>query len=192
MKVKALVVLVMALAATARAEQKLDVFVKNGERIPFETLQHAEALASRIFASADVRIAWHGVARSGGKGQSRVILMQLEMDTTPMAYHASALGYSLPFEGVHVSIFYGRIRQMDQPYFESVLLGYAMVHEITHLLQGTDHHSTTGVMKAQWDSGDYLEMKRHILALTPEDIQLIRNAADHHSRPPAVTPAKIP
>ena len=77
---------------------------------------------------------------------------------------------------------------MDQPNLEPVLLGHAMVHEMTHLLQGVNRHSATGVMKAHWDSGDYLEMKRHILALTPEDIQIIRNAAKH----PAVIAANIP
>ena len=126
-----------ALAASAGAEQKLDVFVNNGERIPFETLQRAEALASRMFASADVRIAWHGVARSGWKGRNHVIIIQLELDT-PAAYHRGALGCSLPYEGVHVSIFYNRIRQMDQPNLEPVLLGHAMVHEMTHLLQGIE------------------------------------------------------
>jgi len=187
MKIKVLAAMTAALAASAGAEQKLDVFVNNGERIPFETIQRAEALASRMFAGADVRIAWHGIACSGWKGRNHVIIIQLELDT-PAAYHRGALGYSLPYEGVHVSIFYNRIRQMDQPNLEPVLLGHAMVHEMTHLLQGVNRHSATGVMKAHWDSGDYLEMKRHILALTPEDIQMIRNAANH----PAVIAAKIP
>ena len=77
---------------------------------------------------------------------------------------------------------------MDQPNLEPVLLGHAMVHEMTHLLQGIARHSATGVMKAHWDSGDYLEMKRHLLAFTPEDIQMIRNAENR----PAVIAAKIP
>jgi hypothetical protein len=176
MKIKVLAAMTATLAVSASAEQKLDVFVNNNERIPFATLQRAEALASRMFASADVRIVWHGVARPGWKGRNHVIIIQLELDT-PAAYHPGALGCSLPYEGVHVSIFYNRILQMDQPNLESVLLGHAMVHEMTHLLQGIDRHSATGVMKAHWDSGDYFEMKRHLLMFTSEDIQLIRNAA---------------
>src|SRR6478672_3128820 len=127
MKVKVLAVMTAAFAASAGAEQKLDVFVNNGERIPFVTLQRAETLASRMFASADVRIAWHGVARSGWKGQNHIIIIQLELDT-PAAYHPGALGCSQPYERVHVSIFYNRIRQMDQPNLEAVLLGHAMAH----------------------------------------------------------------
>ena len=90
MKIKVLAAMTAALAASASAEQKLDVFVNNGERIPFATLQSAEGLASRIVASADVRIAWHGLARPGWKGQNRVIIIQLELDT-PAAYHPGAL-----------------------------------------------------------------------------------------------------
>jgi hypothetical protein len=174
MKIKVLTAMTAALAASANAGQKLDVFVNNGERIPFATLQSAEGLASRILASADVRIAWHGLARPGWKGQNRVVIIELEVDT-PAAYHASALGYSLLHEGVHVAIFYNRIRRMDRQSLEPFLLAHAMAHEITHLLQGVARHSATGVMKAHWDSGDFLEMKRHLLTFTPEDIRIIQN-----------------
>lgn len=187
MKIKVLAAMTAALAASASAEQKLDVFVNNGERIPFATLQSAEGLASRIVASADVRIAWHGLARPGWKGQNRVIIIQLELDT-PAAYHPGALGCSLPSEGIHVSIFYNRIRRMDQQSLEPFLLAHAMAHEITHLLQSIARHSARGVMKAHWDSGDFLEMKRHLLTFTPEDIQMIRNAG---SRPTTIA-AKLP
>ena len=187
MRVKVLIAMIAALAATARAGQKLDVFVNNGERVPFATLQGAKALASRILASADVSVAWHGMALAGWKGQNRVLIIQLEMDT-PAAYHPGALGCSLPSEGVHADIFYNRIRRTDRQNFEPFLLAHAMVHEMTHLLEGIARHSATGVMKAHWDSGDFLEMRRHLLRFTPEDIQMIRNAEN----PPAVIAAKIP
>ena len=77
---------------------------------------------------------------------------------------------------------------MDQPNLESFLLAHAMAHEITHLLQSIARHSARGVMKAHWDSGDFLEMKRHHLTFTPEDIQMIRNAESR----PAIMAAKIP
>ena len=187
MKIKLLAAMTAALAASASAGQKLDVFVNNGERIPFATLQSAEGLAARILASADVRIAWHGLARPGWKGRNRVIIIQLEMDT-PAAYHASALGYSLLHEGVHVAIFYNRIRRMDEQSLEPFLLAHAIAHEITHLLQGIARHSATGVMKAHWDSGDFVEMRRHLLTFTPEDIQIIQNKENR----PVTIAAKIP
>ncbi len=187
MKIIPLAAITAAFAASISAGQKLDVFVNNSERIPFATLQSAEGLASRIVASADVRIAWHGLASSGWKGRNRVIIMQLETDTRATD-HSSALGYSLLREGVHVVIFYNRIQRMDQQSLEPFLLAHAMAHEITHLLQGIARHSATGVMKAQWDSGDFVEMKRHLLRFTPEDIRIIQNKENR----PITTAAKIP
>jgi hypothetical protein len=176
-----------ALAGASRGQQTLDVFVNNGELVPFATLQGAKGLASRIFASADVLIAWHGLEPAGWKGRNRVIIIQLEMDT-PAPYHRGALGCSLPSEGVHANIFYDRIRRMDRHNFEPFLLAHAMVHEMTHLLEGVARHSATGVMKAHWDTGDFLEMKRHLLTFTPEDIRMIQNAENR----PVRMAAKIP
>ena len=111
----------------------------------------------------------------------------MEMNT-PTEFHPGALGSSLPFEGVHVSIFYDRIRQMNREDLPTLLLAHAMVHEITHMLQGVERHSATGVMKARWDWDDYFEMKNHPLPFTPEDIQMIRKAESR----PAIIAAKIP
>jgi hypothetical protein len=49
-----------------------------------------------------------------------------------------------------------------------------LVHEIGHILQGTDQHSANGVMKRRWDLSDYRLMARHPLPFTEFDIQLIR------------------
>jgi hypothetical protein len=181
------ITIVAALAQAAHAEQKVDVFIYGGESIPFATLQRAKALASGMFAKADVRIAWHGVARSEWKGGNRVLIIQMEMNT-PKSFPPDAIGRSLPFEGVHVSIFYDRIRQMNRERLPTLLLAHAMVHEITHMLQGVERHSATGVMKAHWDWDDYMLMERQPLPFTPEDIQMIRKAESR----PAIIAAKIP
>src|SRR6202166_3186724 len=181
------ITIVATLAQAVRAEQKLDVFVNQDKLIPFVTLQSAKALASRMLATADVRVAWHGVAPSEWKGRNRVIIIRIEMNV-PTASHPGTLGYAMLFEGVHISIFYDRILQMDREDLASRLLAHAMVHEITHMLQGVERHSATGVMKARWDWDDYFEMKHHPLPFTPEDIQLIRNAENRA----AIIAGKIP
>jgi hypothetical protein len=53
------------------------------------------------------------------------------------------------------------------------LLAHVLVHEITHLLEGIDRHSESGVMKAHWSSDDTLEMAWKPLAFTEEDKYLI-------------------
>jgi hypothetical protein len=52
-------------------------------------------------------------------------------------------------------------------------MAHVMVHEIAHILQGTDQHSTRGVMKAHWNSYDYVLMKTGRLTFTEPDVEMI-------------------
>jgi hypothetical protein len=38
-----------------------------------------------------------------------------------------------------------------------------LAHEITHVLEGTRRHSSTGIMKARWDNHDNFEIGRQTL-----------------------------
>ena len=58
------------------------------------------------------------------------------------------------------------------------LLAHVLVHEITHILQGMDRHSETGVMKARWDEGDFDRMRIKALPFTELDIHLIQSGVD--------------
>jgi hypothetical protein len=51
---------------------------------------------------------------------------------------------------------------------------HVLVHEIVHILERTDHHADSGVMKAQWNPDDYAHMMQSPLGFTEEDLQLIR------------------
>jgi hypothetical protein len=53
------------------------------------------------------------------------------------------------------------------------LLAHILAHEITHVLQGINRHSVSGVMKAHWSNGDCLDMAGKPLAFTEEDVYLI-------------------
>lgn len=61
-------------------------------------------------------------------------------------------------------------------------MAHVLVHEITHMLQGTDWHSTTGIMKARWDQSDYFAMRSGPLPFSPEDVDLIREGIKARSR----------
>jgi hypothetical protein len=85
--------------------------------------------------------------------------------STPKTFHPGALAYALPYEGVHIEVFYDRIAQADPDLVPS-LMAHVIVHEITHILQGIDRHSTGGIMQAVWGSSDYIQMKRGQLRYT--------------------------
>jgi len=55
-----------------------------------------------------------------------------------------------------------------------VLLAHVLVHEIAHILQKTDQHSNSGVMKAVWTHQDRVQMRTGALPFTPGDVELIR------------------
>jgi hypothetical protein len=164
----------LMLAGTTHAGQRVDVFVNRGETIPFETLQIAEAFAAHIISKAEVSIVWHGAVPATWKGGNRVMVVDV-IRNVPPSYRRGDLGYALVFDGIHISVFYERIRQVN-PSAEAFILAHVLAHEIVHLLQGVDRHSDAGLMKAHWDWRDFWNMRRSSLPFTSEDIRLIREA----------------
>jgi hypothetical protein len=169
-------ILVLILATTTQASQKLDVLVHYNGNVPLTVLGPAESFAARILASADITLTWHTNSSSARKDPNRMIVLDLQ-ENAAAAESKGALGYSLLCEGVHAVIFYDRIRRVATENQQPYVLAHAMAHEIAHLLQGVRRHSTTGVMKAHWDQRDIFEM-RHLLVFTPEDIRMIRNVKE--------------
>ena len=54
------------------------------------------------------------------------------------------------------------------------LLAYVLAHELAHVMQGLDHHSASGIMKANWSYREYFMMLSRTLTFTAEDVDLIR------------------
>jgi hypothetical protein len=75
-------------------------------------------------------------------------------------------------------VFYDRIRRSAVGDFRTVVLSHVLVHEITHVLQGIDRHSESGVMKASWTAADYARMRARPLPFTDWDIELIRKGIE--------------
>jgi hypothetical protein len=158
-----------AWAATKSDSQRLVVCIEDGKHGGVET---AAAKASSMFLSAGVQLEWHGEVRFC-QGQRDAMVVSF-MTSTPRAFHPGALAYALPYEGVHIEVFYDRIAQSD-PDLVSSLMASVIVHEITHILQGIDRHSANGIMKAVWTSSDYTQMKRGQLGFTAVDVDLIHD-----------------
>ena len=128
----------------------------------------ARVLASEMFSGIGVTIAW----RNPRGCPAEAILISLT-DETPENLSRGTLAYALPYEGVHIRVFYDRIRRYG-PELAPRLLAHVLVHEITHILQGIARHSASGVMKAYWRFDDYHTMLVKPLRFEGEDIDLIR------------------
>jgi hypothetical protein len=129
-----------------------------------------------MYEEIGVRIEWHSNGRDC-RSASGAIKISLSYDT-PAHQFGKALAYSLPWEGTHIVVFYDRLKHLVEPAQVSDLLAHVLVHEITHILEGTDVHAASGVMKAVWDSRDYLNMSPKHLAFTNEDVVLIHTGLD--------------
>jgi hypothetical protein len=60
------------------------------------------------------------------------------------------------------------------------LYAHVLVHEITDMLEGVEHHSETGVMKAHWTEHDVADMSIEPLSFEPIDVKLIEYGLAHY------------
>jgi len=180
MKIVVTAVLAVAAGVSANARQsatntppKVRVYVDNNAVQP-SVLHLAEAMADAMFATAGVRIEWHGHSPEGAPRRGGALSIGLASNT-PDRLLPGALGFARVYEGVHIEVFCDRLDRIAPGSKMAVpLLAHVLVHEITHMLQGIDRHSESGVMKEQWSASDYSEMMSTQLPFTPIDLQLIR------------------
>ena len=163
---------VQARDAAENARPKVIVYVNNDGVQP-RVLQLAESTAAGMFSGAGVRIEWRGHEPDGGNLPAGAVAIRLAPQT-PVHFMPGALAFARPYEGVHITVFCDRIQRVA-PRSDSTaaVLAHVLVHEITHILQQSEEHSDSGVMKATWTGTDYLEMTSHPLRFTPKDIDRI-------------------
>ena len=165
---------VMTLQAgqTEQRDEKTVVVYFENSLAPKEQFS-AQKLAEQMFATAGVRIVWRVGSPSDAKlAEERPIVVRFATNT-PVADHPGALAFAVPYEGVHIKIFYDRVR-MGNPRATQAVLAHVLVHEMTHILQGVARHSEIGIMKARWTAQDYTDMAWKPLSFTSSDIDLIQ------------------
>ncbi len=176
MRITAVAAVVLASAGAAHASERVSVYV-NSNLTPLDVIELAEKISSRMFISAGVNVEWHS-SKPRLRRQldaNRIIVIDFEPHTAP-GRKPGSLAYAFPFERVHIVVFWDRILESSRnnPELRPMILAHVLAHEITHNLQGRDHHSTVGIMKPRWDAADYLSMTRSPLTFTSEDIELLQ------------------
>jgi hypothetical protein len=141
-------------------------------------------LASAMFASIGVRIAWHELDSCPvGVG---AIQVRLSRDSRSIrGFSSDALAFAQPYEGTIV-VFLDRVQELNRE-GARLVMAHVLVHEITHVLEGISRHSSTGIMKAHWNDNDYFEMRRKPLPFAQEDVNLIYDGL----KVPRVAPAGV-
>jgi hypothetical protein len=173
-------------------EQKVTACIEAGVA---PELSRAQAIAGKIYSDISVRIIWYAESKCPDTPEP-AIHIKLD-DEVPLDRHPEALAFALPYEGIHIQVFVGRVRQLVGPKIAVSLLAHVMAHEIGHILQGMSRHSESGIMKAAWNPGDYEEMARKALSFSETDIRMIhsglgaRAARQARTSQFAATPAPV-
>lgn len=137
------------------------------------TTYRAQAIAARILKGAGVQVEFKEDNVHACEALRNAIVITMS-EQTRATDHPGSLAYAKPYEQTHIVVFYDRVLADFRPAGVPSLLGHVLAHEIGHILQGVEHHSSMGLMKKKWDYRDYLDMQRHPLRFTDEDLLLIR------------------
>ena len=156
----------------AATESKVPVCMEKGGYVP-TAVKQAQNMAAGLFASIGIAIEWRDLYPRCEAAQDQTIVVHLSMHTGYQEF-PGALAYALPFEGRHIRVFYDRVLQADRGRV-SYVLAYTLVHEITHVLQGSNNHSDSGIMKQRWNVKDYAAMERRTLLFEERDVRLIQS-----------------
>ena len=142
----------------------------------------ARASAVGVLSEAGIRLIWR-LPTAGArcrKDPNHAVVVVAYSWVTPETFHPGALAITdfSVVQGPCVTIFIDRIEPMvfGNPESSRALIGYTLVHEISHFLQGTGQHSEEGVMKAHWSLRDLSALSRRSLRFTPEDASMILEA----------------
>jgi hypothetical protein len=116
--------------------------------------------------------------------EARPIVIRLSVGS-PQELFPAALAVSYPFEGIHIRVFYDRVRTVTELCPLPVLLSHVLAHEVSHILQGTDRHSVSGMMRSRWDTSDFRRMAQQSLPFGEVDIQLVHWGLDARAHRPS-------
>ena len=170
---------VATLAASDPGELTLTVPVYDYTGVPAVVLENAMAVAQRIFHDAGIATRWvqcgaaHESRRRSGclevLGTAHLFLRIVRSDWQGSGGRPGRMGFALHDaegrlgiyayvfqQGVEGAIQFGGCGRLQ-------VLGYAMAHEVGHLLLGGESHSATGIMQPHWDAS---QMVRKLGAVT--------------------------
>jgi len=140
-------------------------------------VERATMIADQILAGAGVHLSWRGNLDPCLGEAVRAVQVDLSWNRPPGEL-PGALGYAQPFADAYVRVFCDRIQKSVAPEREPYMMGHVLAHEITHVLEGTNFHAVSGVMKAVWDFRECHRMTMQPLMFTATDILLIRQGLE--------------
>jgi hypothetical protein len=165
-------------AAADKQEGVLFVYLHDRHLVDSTTLAGAKPIVARMFAEIGVRVEWRtGDPRpqlEQGCGRRSVAVRFAALQHPNV--DATVLAFALPYTaGVQITVLLDQLSPLSRskPIHARALLAHVLVHEISHVLQGINRHSESGVMRALWSDDEQNQMVERPLPFTPDDVELI-------------------
>jgi hypothetical protein len=159
----------------------LSLSLFNDARVPPSIVNSAEETASRIFAQSGIELHWLPCGREEESVEEQRACIQtyfpehlhVHIVNSNPHLNGSVFGisyFSADGIGSQADVFYTKIASFhDVSSVEpGTLLGHAMAHELGHLLLGSNSHSLTGLMCANWRTKDLIHMEQGGLLFSEE------------------------
>jgi hypothetical protein len=171
------------------------IHVENDAKVDRRTLTEAEAVATEIFRKLGVEARWIDtwdrqapkLVDDGSSDLTQLrlsILSQAMSDRFLLANEILGLAPGGGRDRCLAYVFFDRIRKLnDVPAMvwlggmylrPSHTLGYAIAHEIGHLLLNMEGHSESGIMRRRWTHLDREGIASGGLSFTPEQAEVIQ------------------
>jgi hypothetical protein len=176
------------------------IHVENSAGVSSGALTNASKTAVKILLAAGVPTEWQtsfpdsferskmpmndpSVQPPSNRDRRNCLILSVARGT-PRNLFPGSLGFALPH--VHsradVTIFYDRIEGLERrPVSANAtapqILGYAMAHEIGHVLLDSTQHSLTGIMKGPWGEAEFQRLAKGWLGFTAQQGELMRESA---------------
>ena len=173
----------------ASQSTQMTVAVYNDARVPSAVLSRAEQRAASIFAHANFEVVW--VHCIHARAEDAMVCRQTDLpghlalrimpDATKSASHAvfGIAFLALDGSGKYSDVFWNRVRdlQATSNLDLSSVLGSVMAHEMGHLLLGSNAHSVSGIMRAQWDAEELQRIAMGTLLFTEHQAERMHGRA---------------
>ena len=175
------------------ADQRVTVRVYNNFGVPIKQLEAAQEIAAAIFRDASVDATWRDCHTRRGPSKTlsdrcdtaltaTEVIVRIAVAPSPAEDYRSPFGYSHvdteTHQGTLSTVFgdriYASVRHLRIG--AAPLLGRVLAHEVTHLLMGTETHSTSGLMRATWSDNSLQRNAKQDWLLSRQEATLIAQA----------------
>lgn len=162
----------MAAVSAVAQDMAVSAELMGGRDVSSPEVVRARDVATKIMASAGVRLEWCSTEKECSHWDER-LLVTLVTEAPPNVPRG-VLADARVFEGRNIRVFMDHLRPDIRGGHRGSVIGHILAHEITHLLQSCKCHARTGLMKPQFGAADYFIMAKRTLPLEEFDIELIR------------------